>query len=98
MLDYFPDPFPGEILYSVWARFNDHVQYPRKIDVFQELFGTSGVVATVDLPCHLGYFVNHLPTGHMYTVDYFIDQHTLLPFYGAFRSEEYLRRLREQMI
>src|SRR5437660_1165267 len=98
MLEYLPDPYPDELLYSMWARYSDNVRYANKMDVFQELFGTTRVQATIDLPSHLGYFVGNLPSGHAYTVDYFIDHHTLLPFYGAFRSKEYHSRIREQMI
>src|SRR6266567_2458617 len=98
MLEYLPDPHPDELLYSVWARYSDDVRYANKMDVSQELFGTTSNHATVDLPSHLAYFVDHLPTGHMYTVDYFIDHHTLLPFYAAFHAPEHVRRLREQMI
>jgi TniQ len=98
MLEYLPDPYPGELLYSVWARYSDYVRYANKMDVFLELFGTTGIQATVDLPSHLGYFVGNLPFGHTYTVDYFIDRHTLLPFYAAFHVPEQVRQLREQMI
>jgi hypothetical protein len=98
MLEYLPDPYPGELLYSVWARYSDDVHYANKMDVLQELFGTTSIRATVDLPSHLGYFVDHLPTGHRYTVDYFIDHHTLLPFYAAFHAPDHVRQLREQMI
>jgi hypothetical protein len=98
MLEYFPDPYSDELLYSIWARYSDNVRYTNKSEVLQELFGTTNVPATVDLPSHLGYFVANLPYDHTYTIDYFIDHHTLLPFYGAFRSKDYYTRIREQMI
>ena len=97
MIEHCPDPYPDEVLYSVWARYSDHIQCPHKDDVFQELFGNRKVKATVDLPCHLDYFVNNLPIGHSYTIDFFIDHHTLFPFYGPFLPQERYRRLREQM-
>jgi hypothetical protein len=98
MLEHFPDPYPDEILYSVWARFSDNVRYPLKNDVFQELFGYENASPVIDLPCHLGYFVDHLPTGHKYDVDYFIRNHTLLPFYASFLPLEKYKSIREQMI
>src|SRR5438270_3230747 len=94
MLEYFPDPYPDEVLYSIWARYSDIVRFTNNMDVFQELFGAIRMSATIDLPSHLGYFVGNLPTGHAYSVDYFIDHHTLLPFFAAFRSPEQTRRLR----
>ncbi len=98
MLEHLPDPYPDELLYSVWARYSDHVHYSNKQDVFQELFGYINGNATVDLPCHLKYFFDNLPIGHSYTLDMLIDRHTLLPFYGPFLSQERYRGLREQMI
>ena len=98
MIEYFPDPYPDEILYSVWARYSDYVRYPSKQDVLQELFGSWKHWAGVEFPCHLGYFVDHLPLGHCYPVDWFIDHHTLLPFYSPFLPPERIKRMREQMI
>ena len=64
MIEHFPDLYPDEILYSACARFCDHVRYPYKIDVINELFGSEMACAIIDLPCHLRYFVDHLPYGH----------------------------------
>lgn len=97
MLEYFPDPHPDEILYSVWARYSDHTQYPSQSDVFRELFGRRLVHTTVDLPRHLDHFVSCLPSEHSYTLDWFIAHHTLLPFHGPFLPQEQFKRLRDQM-
>jgi Tn7-like transposition protein D/TniQ protein len=98
MITCFCDPYPGEILYSVWARYSDRVQYHYKTAVLQDLFGSTLVRPILDFPCHLKYFVDNLPPEHGYTVDYFIDHHTLLPFYGAFFPPERLKGIRNQMI
>src|SRR6266705_1752949 len=98
MIEHFTDPYPDEILYSVWARYSDQVQYPRKHDVFRELLGGSARSPVVEFPRYLGYFVDHLPFGHHYTVDWFIDHHTLLPFYSSFMPPERLTCVREIMI
>jgi len=98
MIEYFPDPYPDEVLFSVWARFSDSVRYSSRDSVLLELFGSIHVSPVVDLPCHLGYFVTHLPFGHSYTVDSLISKHTLFPFYAPFLSQDRLRRLKDQMI
>jgi Tn7-like transposition protein D/TniQ len=98
VISCFPDPFPDEILYSVWARYRDHVQYPSLQDTFRELFGNSKAYPIVDLPCHLKFFFDNLPIGHKYTIDFFIDQCTLLPFYAPFLPQDRFHRLKEQMI
>ncbi len=98
MIPCFLNPFPDEILYSVWARYSDRVQYSHKASILKELFGNRELKPIIDLPCYLKYFVDNLPPGHSYSIDYFIDHHTLLPFYGPFLPPERLSRIREQMI
>ncbi len=98
MLEYFTDPYPDEILYSTWARFSDQGHFSNIKDAFQELFGSRNVHPVVDLPCHLGNFWQNLPFGHAYTIDEFIDQHTLLPLYRPFLPPGRFEALRQQMI
>jgi hypothetical protein len=98
MIEHLPDPYPDEILYSIWARYSDQVRYPYKADVLQELFGNRNVKPSVDLPGHLQYFVEHLPHGHGYSLDFFLEHHTLLPFYRPFLSQERLNCVREHMV
>src|SRR5258706_13332752 len=98
MIDYFTDPFPDELLYSVWARCSDHVGYTAQVDIHRELFGRRYANSVVDLPCHLDYFVSHLPPEHVYTADYFIDFHTLLPFYSPFLPLDRFSCVRQQML
>jgi len=97
MIGFFPDPYPDELLYSVCARFADRVQYRGKSSVIRELFGTRNAVAIVDFPCRLGHLVDILPSGHHYTVDRFIDDHTLLPFYSPFCPPQRINQVREDM-
>jgi Tn7-like transposition protein D/TniQ protein len=101
MLECFPDPYPDEILYSVWARYSDQVRYPTKQAISHTLFGKSSgrrIRAILDLPCHLGHFFDNLPLGHQYTIDFIINYHTLLPLYAPFLPPERVSSLREQMI
>lgn len=98
MLEYFPDPYPGELLYSVWARFSDQVQYPNRDDVAHELFGNRSDHTLVDWSCSLGYLVSQLPAGHCYTANDLINGHTLFPLYAPFLPPERQHRLRNQMI
>ena len=46
MLEYFPDPYPDELLYSVWARFSDQVRYPNHREIMQELFGSKSFLTS----------------------------------------------------
>lgn len=98
MLRYIPDPYPDELIYSVWARFSNHMHYPGPDAVFQDLFGDRAVSATVDLPCHLQKFCNNLPPGAELNVETILDYHTLLPYYRPFLPPERYLAIRHQMI
>src|SRR5579884_3399041 len=98
MLEYFLDPHPDELLYSVWARYSDQVQYPNQADVAQELFGKRSCNAIVEWSCYLRYLIDQLSPGHCYTVDMLINDHTLFPLYAPFLPSERRRLLWEQMV
>lgn len=97
MLGFFPNPYPNELFYSICARFQQRVYYPSQISVIRDLFQTKNAIAIVDLPSRLNRFVAALPAGHSYTVDNFIDNHTLLPFYSPFLPLERLQLIRQDM-
>lgn len=98
MLEYFPDPYPDELLYSAWARFGDQVRYPNRGDINRELFGSKSGHALIEWSCSLGYLVSQLSAGHYHTVDTLINDHTLFPLYTPFLPPERRQRLRDQMI
>jgi Tn7-like transposition protein D/TniQ len=97
MLGTFPDPYPDELLYSVFARFSARVRYPAEQSVLKDLFGTIHVAASVHFPGHLEYLTAALPAATGYTSDYLIDNHTCLPFFEPFLTKGRVRQVREQM-
>jgi hypothetical protein len=97
MIRHFPTPHPDELLYSVCARFQDRVQYRNKMSVGHELFGNKRASATVDLPCYLDYLCRALPSGHSWTVNRFIEEHTLFPFFRPFITFEQGKCVRDNM-
>ncbi|HEY7419442.1 MAG TPA: TniQ family protein, partial [Ktedonobacteraceae bacterium] len=97
MIGCFPSPHPDELFYSICARYAKRVHYHRKAAVMQELFGSGFEKGAIDLPTHLDVLIAALPPKHPYSVDRFIGEHTLLPFYRPFLPAERLRRLREEM-
>lgn len=98
MIRCFPDPFPDELLYSLWARYSDRVRYPSERRILLELFGSDKILPIVDLPRHIGLFIGQLSIDYKYTIDDFINHHTLFPLYSPFMSQERAAALREQMI
>ncbi len=93
MIGNFPDPYPDELLYSVCARFSDRKGYSNRRFVVCDLFGDRNATIIVDLPRRLGNLVASLPPEHSYTVELFIDDHTLLPFYGPFLAPDKLNSI-----
>ncbi len=97
MIGIFLDPYPGEIIYSTIARNAAALNYPNLRSVGVTYFGDPQVIATVALPCRMEYLVTHLPPGSVHTVDTFIDEHTLLPFFTPFLPPMRNTMLRDDM-
>lgn len=98
MIGFFPDPYPDELLYSICARFHERVQYRSSRATIQELFGATKFIVAVGLPNSLEKLTSFLPSGHQYTVERLIDEHSLLPFCSPFLELEYVTRLRKYML
>src|SRR5713101_341244 len=97
MIGIFPDPYPGEIFYSFCARLCERAGYSKHRIAMRDLFGCEAVVASVAFPSHLDDLVARLPPGSVYTSDYLLVKHTLLPFYSPFLPLERVSRLRQDM-
>jgi hypothetical protein len=97
MIGFFPEPYPDELCYSLCARYCRRAGYRGRISTVRDLFGSGSFRAVVDMPSRLDYLIASLPPGHGYTVDRFIDEHTLLPFYAAFFPPERVARVRAEM-
>src|SRR6266404_3300919 len=87
MIGHFPDPLPGELMFSVLARFAERMKYPARSRSLLELFGVRHGVPAIELPNKLDQLVSALPPGTTYTSDSLIARNTLLPFYAPFLPE-----------
>lgn len=97
VIPYFPIGCPDELLYSMCATFQDHIQFPKPQYVVETLFGYKWAHATYNLPNRLDYLVSNLPPGCNYTIDKLIDNHTMLPLYSPFCPQERIQYVREAM-
>src|ERR1043165_1257690 len=88
MISFFPTPYPDEILYSILARYHIRSGSLSPKAILRDLFGTTTVVATVDLPSHINSLVRNMPPLSKYTADSIISEHTLYPFYAPFLFPE----------
>ena len=87
MIAHFPDPYDGELLYSVLARFAERMGYPARHTILLELFGVRHGIPAIELPNKIDELVKELPPGSIYTADAIIQKHTLLPFFTPFLPE-----------
>ncbi len=53
MLAYFPTPYRGELLYSIFARYSDHMHFPAERGALQSLFSQTRHTVSVLYPADL---------------------------------------------
>lgn len=97
MVSFFPELYSDELLYSACARYDDRMRSPNRATAIQELFGSKGTAAVVDLPVKIDNLIATLPPFHSYTADSFIDKHTLFPYYSLFLPAGRALSLRRDM-
>jgi hypothetical protein len=84
VIPHFPDPYDGELLYSVLARFAERMGYPALHTSLLELFGVRHGIPAIELPNKIDQLVSALPPGTIYTADSIIQKNTLLGLYSPF--------------
>lgn len=82
MLSFFTDPYPDELLYSVFARYHFYSGNIDLKDTLTELFGKNSAIPSFEIGSHLRFLCTAL--GGSYTPDRLIQEHTLFPFYAPF--------------
>lgn len=96
-MNFFPIPYPDEILYSTLARYCIRSGNTKDIHNFEDLFGTRNCVAVMELPTQLDSLIENMPIGTKYTAEYFIYQHSLFPFLAAFIPQDRAEKIIETM-
>ena len=96
MIPHFPDPYPGEAFYSVYARFCERLGLDKNFIASRFFFGKSCEIS-VQLPHRFDHVVSNLPPGHSYTADQLIDEHTLLPFFAPFIDSARYQQAKSEM-
>ena len=82
MLSFFTDPYPDELLYSVFARYHFYSGNIDLKDTLTELFGKNSAIPSFEIGSHLRFLCNVL--GGSYSPDRLIQEHTIFPFYAPF--------------
>lgn len=91
-----PLPYPDELLYSVITRYHLRMNNSSPKWTLREVFGTSNVIPTLDLPSHLDNLSQRSQATRV-SSDQWIDDHTLYSYYAPFLPAERRKRLRRMM-
>jgi hypothetical protein len=81
---YFPARYPGELWYSLVARYLRHVGNGRSLDPLKSLFGQGHVESCIDWPCKLSSLIDRLPCSVSMDAHELVRDSTLLPYFTAF--------------
>jgi hypothetical protein len=84
-MQYFPIPYPDELLYSTIARAGIRLGITSPKQLLDVIFQNRCVMATLDLPRQVSTIERLLPDG--YSSESLIYQHTLFPLYAPFILE-----------
>ncbi len=94
MIGYFPKQYSDEVLYSLIARYHNHILSSGWKETLNTLYGIKTVSATVDLPSHLNCLSSKI--GNSYNS--IINQYTLFPVYSFFIDNHRRNQLIPSMI
>jgi len=88
MISYFPHPYKDETIYSLIARYSEHIGINSKYLIHNELLGTSMVSFNTEYLRNIEILstkINHF--SNLYTSEYFFRNHTTSPFSAPFKSK-----------
>ncbi|WML50244.1 TnsD family Tn7-like transposition protein [Neobacillus sp. PS3-34] len=91
---FFPNLYKDELLFSVLARFYQYSGDVNKKHFMFDLFDSSTTCASTIFPTNLEKLCESLPSPNAYSSDYFINNHTLLPYYSPFITNDRENKLR----
>lgn len=92
MIHFFPMPYPDESIYSIFSRYNILTGNNNYQITVNELVGSSFKRITPYYSNNLQFLCDQLPENTVYTTQYFIENHTILPFFKSFVPDERFER------
>ncbi len=94
----FPTPYPNELVYSVIARAGVHEGETSPKQLLDSVFANKKVIATVDLPCHVGRIADQYPKSLSLSALDLVEKHTLWPIYAPFLPNDRRKAIEEWML
>lgn len=97
MLNFFPEPYPNELLYSTIARYHYYARNIDYKDTLSEVFGEETIIPSLEFPSHLEYLEKQLKHNKTFSSDYFIKKNSLFPLYAPFLPYKRNKQLKKSM-
>ena len=97
-MNFFPQIYDDELLYSVLARYRRMSGIISKRALIEDVFNGNNFLTSTILPQHLSALVANLPPFSEITVKEIIDKHTLFPYYTAFLDEKTTEEIFSMMV
>jgi len=95
---YVPKPYPDELLYSLFGRFNQHLRIESPKQMLEMLFGNRTVVASPDFQGQLGRLDWLFEKRWRLSCEEAVMKYTLLPYYVANRPPNDRRKFTRTMV
>lgn len=84
MIPFFPKPFPDESMYNIVGRFSDRTKIDSYYQALEMLTNSTSTNLNYAYMNKLNMLCSQYPLGMLYQPEYFIINHTTLPFYKSF--------------
>lgn len=97
MINFLPSLHKDELLYSVIARYRVMCGMVSKRAFVRDMFGKLIAQNSSFFPQHIHDFTDNLPPTSKISVEEIVFQHTMVPFYTAFLSEERFQNIYKTM-
>lgn len=88
LINFLPILYDDKMVYSVIARYQRMCGMISNRTMLKDMFGELVVIRSTFFPKYLHAFVRNLPPNSKLTAEEIINNHTMLPFYTSFLSEE----------
>lgn len=97
MIGYFPTPYPNETIYSVLARYFQHLDNFGLYPVMKKVYHRIAILPD-GLPNNIEKLLANTPLGYSYTNNEMLLSHTLYNFYAIFAGQDKRKELYNKML
>jgi hypothetical protein len=88
MVSFFPMPFPDEVVYDIFGRYDSTVKNNSLYKTMIDLTNSESTNLNFAYANNLDELCNMYPLNLLYNSSYFINHHTILPLYKSFTPEQ----------